>query len=225
MKKRWYQRGAFKIILVIVAIVITYFTAGAGSYTMALATAIGSAIAVSATVALIIASVVTVMAGIVLGSLLSKGAVQLFGEKWGRVIAAIVTIVLTRQAGGAAAGNTAAASVNITAQTVIKALSAVQQLHSAYTQGALVEMQDELAQMREQYEKDFKRVNDMLKDLQSGAALFDLDNYMIASQRQLNEGPDDFLARTLMVGSDVVQMTHSMVDNFGEIGLSLDPNA
>lgn len=225
VKKKWYQRGFFKVILVIAAIVITYFTAGAGSYTMAMATAIGSAIAVSATVALIIASTITVLAGIVLGSLLSKGAVKLFGEKWGRVIATIVTIVLTRQAAGSGIGGAANSTTQITAQTVIQALGAVQKVYSAYTEGAMVEMQDEMKALREKYDKDMKRVENLMKELQGNGNMFQLEDYMIASERLTFESPDDFLARTLMVGSDVVDITLGLVDNYTEVGLSLDPSA
>lgn len=225
VKKKWYQRGFFKVIMIIAAIVVTYFTAGAGSYTMAMATAIGSTIAVSATVALIIASTITVLAGIVLGSLLSKGAVKLFGEKWGRVIAAIATIVLTRQAAGSGAGGAANSTTQITAQTVVQALGAVQKVYSAYTEGAMIEMQDEMKALREKYDKDMKRIENLMKELQGNGNMFQLEDYMVASERLSFESPSDFLARTLMVGSDVVDMTLGLVDNYTEVGLSLDPSA
>lgn len=225
VKKKWYQRGFFKVIMVVAAIVVTYFTAGTGSYTMAMATAIGSAIAVSATVALIIASTITVLAGIVLGSLLSKGAVKLFGEKWGRVIAAIVTIVLTRKAAGSGVGGATNSTTQITAQTIVQALGAVQKVYSAYTEGAIIEMQDEMKALREKYDKDMKRVENLMKELQGSGNMFQLEDYMIASERLTFESPDDFLARTLMVGSDVVDMTLGLVDNYAEVGLSLDPSA
>ena len=226
VKKKWYQTGLFKIVAVIVAIVIAVVTWGAGS---AVSTGIIGAVygAVASVIgagllAYLIAQAIVSIAIMLLMKLLTPALVDLFGEKWGRVLAAIVTIVVSIYAGG---GNLSSSFGSMNATTIINATSAVSQIAGAYAQGAMIELDipGTTKKLAEEYTLKMDEIEKLTREfLKPGSELIDIQGYIDATAVMM-EAPGVFLQRTLLTGSDIVALTHAQIDNFTDVGLLL-PN-
>lgn len=221
VKQRWYQRGVFKVILVIAAIVITVMSGFVdGGHTL-MATLALTAAQTFTTIALLVsvlAATIYVLSLIVLTRIFTYAGTRLFGEKIGSIVAAIATIVV---AGLPADGGTSALALN--APTILKGTLSVSQLYGAYVQGSLAELQQEMLEAQDAYKGEMKEIEELTKELMGGNNLDTLDifGYMEASQQYHYESPAIFLERTLLLGSDVAMITDALVTNFAEIGLYL----
>lgn len=224
VKKKWYQTGIFKILLVIVAIVLTVIfpPAGLAGLSAAIGTALG--LAAGSLLATILAATVTVLSGMLLMKILTPLAIQVFGEKWGRVIAVVATIVTMNWATtGNLLGSFANAQLN--AVTVINSTSAVMNLYGAYNQGVIAELDipGTSKKLQEEYDTKMEEIERLTREfLKPGSDLIDIQGYIRATELMM-ERPGDFLARTLITGSDVVAITMGQIENFVDVGLQL-PN-
>lgn len=218
VKIKWYQRGAFKIVMIVIAIAIAYVSAGTASGVSAGIIAGVTGLAMGTVLVTLLAAIVNTLIMMILMNILSKVATQVFGEKWGAVIATIIAIAVTRNFSNI--GNSAIQATKLTAANIINNIGAVVKVYSAYTEGAIAEMRDELESAREEYEKEFDLHKQALLDLNSGV-IFDLDVMMQNNFQLFNESPESFLSRTLITGSDVVEITLGTIENFVDSSLAL----
>ncbi len=186
VKKKWYQRGIFKVVLVIAAIVITVMSWGAdgGSTLMAtLSMTAASAITTSAILVTYLAATIYVLSLMVIAAIFQKVGTNLFGEKIGSIIAAIATIVVGNIG---AIGSTASTSVmQLNAATILKGTMAVSQAYSAYAQGSLEEIQKEMLELQDSYKGEMKEIEELTRELMQGNNLdmLDIFGYMEASDQ------------------------------------------
>ena len=228
VKKKWYQKGIFKILLVIVAVVITVISMGNGTPATAAmisaATTVSLALGVSGIIAAFIVATATVLAGMVLTSLLTPALIDVFGEKWGRVLAIVATALTMNFAmTGSALGSFANAPLNAT--TLIQGTSAVLNLYGAYNQGALAELDvgGTMEKLKSEYDTQMEEIERLTREfLNPGSNLIDIDGFIQATAITM-ESPKDFLARTLLTGSDVAAISIGQIENFVDVGLQL-PN-
>lgn len=228
VKQKWYQSGLFKLILAIVAIVVIIWSMGTA--TGAVASAWGAVIGVLGTIGIvgllasIIAASLYYLASMVLLNLLTKVAVNVLGETWGRVVAAIAMIVIMNAA--SAAGNTttaAAASTPLTAVNILKGLSAVNQVYSAYAQGQAIEIYKDIEALKESYTGKMEEIDKLTKEmLGNNLNLIDIEGLIAQTQYFMIESPGVFFGRTLMLGSEVAATTNGMITNFAQLGLQLE---
>lgn len=231
VKKKWYQTGWFKILLVIVAIVITVMTWGAAGPMAAgtLASMSGAAamtilgVTTMTLLATYLAATIYVLAMVVLTSIITKGATKLFGEKWGAVIAVVVMVLAMNWANtgniiGATAGTTGS---QLTAQTLLRATGAVLNAYGAYTQGQMAGVLKDMTKLEDAYKDKMKELEELTQEmLGTNLHLIDIQGLTDATAVHL-ESPQVFLDRTLMLGSDIAEITEKMVTNFAEFGLRL----
>ena len=215
-KQKWYQTGIFKILLAILAIVVMVFfpPAGfaAGAVIWGSATLIG--LGLSALLANIIMSLVI---GYLVSYLMGKWAAgfeSVFGKKWAAVVQAIVSIVVMAYAGGQF--GTSAGWL----KTAVQIIDVASQLFSAYVKGATAVMAGEFDAFMDKAEEDKKALDKLSSEFFGDNDLVSID-YLLQLQKTLREdSPTTFLSRTLLTGSDVVDITLGQVSEMASMTLA-----
>lgn len=225
VKKKWYQSGWFKILLVVVAIAITVVTMGAGSPLAASAAAInaGLGLATGALVGAVIAATASVLAGMIIANLAVDYGVKWFGETWGRVFAALVGIVVGQYMSAGSWANMATNISKMTATNLIAATNALSNVYNAYVQGQIAELQEDMTKAYETFNEKFEEIEKLMKELLGGPDLLDIQAMNDATWARF-ESPQEFLDRTLMTGSQVADITHNMIYGFADVTLDLKTN-
>lgn len=206
-KQKWYETSAFKWLLTIIIIVVVIFTMGAasGAGAGAIATVWGAgalvAMGVSAALANIIMSmVIGYMVSYLLGRW-SAGFVSVFGEKWAGVVMAVIAITVSAYSGGSGFS-----SANWL-QTAVQIIDVASQLFTSYAKGVMLTRQKEFDAFQDQAEEDKKLLEQLSSEFFGENDLVSID-YLLRLQKTLREdSPTTFLSRTLMTGSDVVDIT------------------
>lgn len=225
VKQKWWQTGFFKIIfVVVVAIISVAFTGGAGLGLLGSNLAVGSTLGLTGLSAVIAGSIANALAALVLTTIISKVTENLgtIGAIIGAVIGmAIFGAMLSLQNGGGFNFNFAEL---MKAENILKLIDAAGQGYQAYVRGSITDMQNDLVKLQEQTNAELKRVREAFFD-QFGYGGGQIDPMMfIGSSPVITESRDTFLARTLMTGSDVADMSHEMLNSYVELTQTL-PNA
>lgn len=223
-KKRWYEKGIFRIVLVIVvAIVSVLFTAGAGIGLLGSHLAVGSALGFAGMSAAIVGAVVNALAAMLLMTIIEKFAVSLFGE-WGTLVAAILSIVIT----GVASSFHTTGSLSINWGSLLKADNLLKFTDAVGTTVANMIRAETTELYQEMYDYAKKAAEEVTKIQQAFYDEFGYGNIGInpllltdSSDSVFFESSDTFLTRTLMTGSEIAEMSHDMLSNFPEYTLTL----
>lgn len=228
--QRWYERGIFKILLVILIIVIAVvispgaFSAGGGVLGGNLA--IGSALGLTGTAALVAGVVSNYIASMIISQVLSIVGTALFGEKWGALFAAIA---------GFAFGMAMSGAKLFSAQGLLGLANAIANGYAGWVQGDINEMREDWESDRQAYEDRMDYINDLMSELLGGNDLnfnpmfltdsLNGNGYGRGGQRgYLPETSDEFIQRTTMTGTDIVELTHSMVYDYVDMTNTLPRN-
>lgn len=216
VKQKWYQTGIFKIILAIILIIVIIFTWGTATPA---ATAVWGAATLAATVGITIAMANLIMSfviGYLVSYLLGKwsaGFESVFGKKWAGIVMAVVAIAVTAYTGGYQSGSWL--------KTAVQIMDIASQLFTAYAKGVSLERQDEYDAFMDKAEEDRKKLEQLSTEFFGEGDLVSVD-YLLALQKTLREdSPTVFLSRTLMTGSDIVDITLGMVSDM--VSLQLQP--
>ncbi len=226
-KIRWYQRGLFKVILVIASVALSVVFAPAGMAAVGILgtnIAVGTAIGITgAMTAAIVGGVVNAIAALVLTSIISKASVKLFGEKWGAIIGTIVSFVSMQY--GYAYGSTGTFNVDWSKiMNVDNIMNLTNSVSNAYSQWLNADTADIFASMEEvktNYEGELEKIENMADEI-LGMTAGIIDPMMLTDASEyLGESSETFMGRTLLTGSDIAELTHSMIENFTDISLEL----
>ena len=226
-KQKWYERGIFKIFLIVLFLVLAVIIApasfAAGGGLLGGNVAIGSALGLSGTAAIVAGVVVNYLASLVISQLLSIVGTAIFGEKFGALFAAIVSFAFTAGLSGMSL---------FSAQGILGMAGVVANGYAGYVQGDLAEMQTEFEEETSQYDEQMKYINDLIAGLGGNDLNFNplsltssvYGNGRSGSGGYMPETADEFIRRTTMTGSDVVDITHAMVNDFVEVQQTLPRN-
>lgn len=225
-KKKWWQRGVFKIIFVVAVVVVSVvFTGGAGLGLLGSNLAVGSAIGLTGLSAAIVGSVVNALAALVLTTMITKLTANM--GVIGTIIGAVIGIVLTGAIQNLVSGGGFLFDFSqlMRADNILKLLDAAGQGYAAYIQSSIVDMQQDLNKYQEDANNELKRVREQFFE-QFGYGGGQIDPMMFVGDNSpvITESRDTFLARTLMTGSDVAQMSHDLLYDYVELTTTL-PNA
>lgn len=220
-KKKWYQTGLFKIVLAIVLIIITVITWGAatpattavwGAATAAAAIGVTSAIGL-----LLVSMALSAIYGYLVSYLLGKwknGIVAVFGEKWAGVITAVVQIVANYYTGGGSMSSQG------WLKTAVQIIDVASKLFTAYAKGAMTVRQGEFDAFVDKIDEDKKALEKLSSEFFGDNDLVSID-YLLQLQKTLREdSPTTFLTRTLLTGSDVVDITLGQVSEMATMNLT-----
>lgn len=234
VKRRWYQRGIFKLIMVIVIAAVSVMlnpvvaaqTIGIFGSNAAVASSLG-ALGLTGTTALITAAVANSLAAMVLTTLVTRVSTQLFEGKWGALINSIISFVaMTYTQTFISTGNLAVNwSAMFNPANLLKLTESVGTGIQNFVNGSIQEMMGDLESLKEKYKEHTKKVEDLMAEL-LGTGKADLDLLAITNSTDAFalESSDSFLQRTLLTGSDITELSIDMIEGFAELSLQL-PNA
>jgi hypothetical protein len=229
VKTRWYEKGIFKVIIAVILAVIValIFPPAAGLLGPNAFVGASMGYAAGSTAAIVAGAAANAIAAIFLTQAISTVSVELFGEKWGKLIASIVTVMVAGMASNYhQTGNFAMDwGKFMRVDNLIGMTDSVATGVQGYAADEVSSIQEDMEDAKEEYEDDVQSIIKRMEEL--GSSGVDLDPLMFVQQdnsdnRNVTSEPsENFLRRTLLTGSDIAEMTHAMIDDFVEISLTL----
>lgn len=227
VKRKWYETFIFKIFLIVVIIAISFvfppFGATSGGILGSNA-AVGMTLGLTGAAAVVLGGIVNAIAAMIVAKLAGMVSTAVFGAKLGAIIGSIAAFAAISIGTSLANGGTFSASFAHMgrADNIMKMANVIQSSYGEYVKASIAGMQEEL--------KDYsKSVNDQLQAVQDAyAANIGSDRAYLDPMAAINrdtyipETSDAFLSRTLMLGSDVIEFTHSLIHDFTSLTLSSD---
>ena len=211
-KQKWYETGIFKIILAIIGIVLIILSWGTA--TPAVVAAWTAAFGAYALLAYVI---INLALGYMISYLMGKwkaGFESVFGKRWANLVMAVVQIVATAYGSG---GNMSSQGWLKTAVQIIDVAS---QLFTGYAKGVMVTRKADYDAFLDKAEEDQKLLEKLSTEFFGDNDLVSID-YLLELQKTLREdNPTTFLSRTLMTGSDVVDITLGQVTYMTDLTLA-----
>jgi hypothetical protein len=228
VKRMWYQRAAFKILVIIIMItiiaIITISTGGigtgpAGKTAAAIVAALGVAGSTAIVLTLILQIAISILATIVIKLILEEAFKLFFDDELAAMLATITTIVVTIgiSAGYEGVSFTEAAIVALSDPLTVLSMT-VTVADAALTYVNTVNQN----KMISSTENAKKLLDDNKKIIEKNTELFNLEpkidntEEIILDSLVFPEKRNDFLTRSLVTGSDIRQITLSMVYDYVE---------
>lgn len=231
-KQRWYQRGIFRIILMVAIVVVSavFFPAAGGL--LGANAALGATLGFTGTAGLIVGGIVNAVAAMLLMTVIESAAVSLFGEKLGFILGAIASFMTMQYVAGFMTNGSWIFNLGdmIKVENLLKLTNAVSQGVQKWAAWEVGQLQEEALEdyndyndTRRQIEKKYLEefgygqaaINPLLFLQEIGSSTLDTFGQMDT------ESSKQFLARTMMTGSDIVEMSLSFTRNFAELALTL----
>lgn len=224
VKQKWYQSGLFKVFIVIIAIVINFYAPGAGYGLLGANATVGAALGFTGLAATIVGAVANALAAMLLTQMISAVSVAVFGEKLGAIIGTIASIVAIQVGTNMVNGKGFVLNMGslFRADNLMKlSLSGIDAL-TKYMAADTAEILRDTQNMLENYNSTMEKIKDAWDaNIGSPDNMFDPMRLTEAGLATF-ERQDGFLGRTLMVGSDVAEMSLAMISKFTELTLALD---
>lgn len=208
IKVKWYQRGAFKVVMAVVAIVIAVVSVGAGAPISAYLLAAAYAVALSVAVSLAV-------------QVLSKVLVKLGVSA---EIVAILAVVIAIIAAFAGDGSSLAEVLNTSAETLLQVSNAAFQLAGQMSSLQLMEIVKQMESFQAEAKSKWELLEEAQKLLDTGIVPLSLETLMSDLRSKvlikLGESPEVFLIRTVGLGN-VGTLAFDMVSNYVDNALVL----
>lgn len=224
VKRKWYQRGIFRVVLSIVIAVIAVVIAGpaGGAGILGSNAALGAAVGLTGLSGAIAGAIANAVAAMVLIAVVERVSVGLFGEKWGRLIGAILSFISIQSLTNFQVNGSFSFWNDMTkVDNLLRLTDAVGKGYVGYIQGRIMEISSEMESNQTENDKEMKRVRDAYIQ-QFGYGNANIDPLMfIDTSPIMAESRDTFLTRTLMTGSEIADMTHGLISEFADLNLSL----
>jgi len=231
VKKKWYQTflGMLLIIIAIVVISVLISPAAVGGATGALGTnatvGAGLGFAAGSTAAIVAGAVTNAIAAIIISRAITEVSTDIFGEKWGSIIGAIAGFAVNY---GISNGfDSFTMSDLLQPEQLLKFSSAIANGYSGMVQAEISDVMGLMTENQEEYDRATSSIEELMR---SQGLLNDLAfNPMSLTDSVEGNGSgsytpellDEFINRTTMTGGDIVDVTLSMVSNYGDLQLSL----
>lgn len=231
VKTRWYQRGIFKFVISILLVVGAFFIMGPAAFAAApgiLGTnaAVGAMLGLSAVAGSIAGAAANAIAAMILISVIQDVAVKVFGEKFGAIIAAVATFAIMQGGINFTGPNAGINPVNwsemFRVENLMKLTDPIMAGVQGVINGEMGELGEDYESLMDTYNKDMSEIEQMTRDnLGSSTGLNPM--LMTDSVRNglLREPSSSFLARTLMTGSEIADLSMGMIDRFVDATLAL----
>lgn len=233
VKQKWYQTFIFQIIVIIIIIIITIVTWGTGTGpSIAGYAAIGTALGFEGLAAVLIGLAVSMVAAMVLSKILGLLANVIFGDKVGAIVGAIATVVVMVVGGNLVNGGdwTTAVSSLTEPKNLIQLTTAVGKGVAQYEQLEVIDLVKQTQDELDQYNGSMQTISDLYaKNIGSDGGIIDPLGLTDSANSNpqgvfVAEPPDTFLNRTLMTGSDIAELTTTLITEFTSLTLDISQN-
>lgn len=227
-EKKWYE-SFFAMLFIIVAIVVLSAVIAPGVVSVASGVlgsnaAVGAALGLSGVGAVVAGAVANAIAAVLISTALTQASTSIFGQKWGALVGAILSFVVSF---GMVNGFSNLSTI-FQPQNILALSSALANGYQGYVKGSIEEMNDQLFQIGEGYKTEIDRIQDRLSELMGNDLAFDpmsfTDSVRGNGSRTGSYTPeslDEFIQRTTLTGSDIVDMTLSIINDFSDLSLTL----
>jgi len=227
-KKYWYETflGMLFIILVIVALAAVISPTAVGNISGVFGTnaALGASLGLTGTSAVVAGAVANALAAVMISLALTVGSTALFGAKWGALIGSLLSFFITF---GVANGFGNLAAI-FQPSNLLALSSALANGYQGFVQASIAELNADLFQVGEDYKKEMDRIEELMSGLMGNDLAFNPMSLTDASKGNgsgtggyLPESLEDFIQRTTLTGSDIVDLTLSMISDFSDLSLTL----
>lgn len=229
VKRKWYQTGIFRVILMIAGAVLSVILppAGiglAGSGILGSNLAIGAALGItSATMAAVVGAVANAIAAAVISQLIQKASTAIFGEKFGALIGTIVSFVAMTYANQY--GQTGNFDVKwgelLKIDNLGKLTNVVSGAYTTWINADTADIMSQFGPLKDQYEERSKEIRDKSREI-LGMTSGEIDPMMLTDAAGVfTESPESFLSRTTLTGSDLAELSQVLIYEFTEMSLEL----
>ena len=236
VKKKWYQTFLGMLFIVIAIVVVAALIApaavGGASGVFGTNAAVGGALGLTGTGAIVAGAVTNAIAAVVIAQAVGVASVAIFGEKWGAIIGAIVNFAISFGVANGFSNLTLSNMMN--PQTLLQFSSALANGYQGFVMAEIGEINAQMEENKDAYEKATKDINDLMRSMGlTDDLIFDqmslTDSVKGNGSKQVSgtylpETLDQFIGRTTMTGSDVVDITLSMVSEYSDLQLTLPNN-
>lgn len=231
-KKRWYQRGIFKIFLAIAAVVISVLimnpTVAANTIGLLGANAaVGATLGFAAgTMASIMAgAVVNAMAAMLLTTVITKASSEILGDKWGALLGTFLSFVGMNVGIQIQATGTFTWDFMSRADSLLNITKAIGQGYNAFANVKMEDMYLELEKMSDTHKEQMREIEQKYNEvLGNSGVVFDYKMFMDMNDGAVYDGKeslDGFMSRTLLTGMDIAEISHNMITDFAYINTQL----
>ena len=229
----WWDAGWFQILLILGGIVLSVVTGGAGAIGLLGSNiAVGTALGLTGVAAAILGAVVNALAAIVLMQIIQIGAKAILGPELGAIFGAIIGLVAMQIGTALASGMSPATLMNMMLQpaNILKLTEAVGNGFAQVMQYNALQIENSTQTMLDQYNAADAQVEAQYA-LMFGAgggadlsinplSLIDVPLPNVTPSPFLAETPTSFFSRTLMVGSDVCDLSMGLVTDYCNLNTS-----
>lgn len=225
VKQKWYQTGAFKVLLVIAVIAIAVFTGGAGAAAggvLGTNVAVGAAVGLTGVAAVVVGAIANAIAAVIITRIITAAASKLLGDKLGSIVGAIASMVAINVASNFSSGSTMNFVDAFKADNLIKfSTKLATEMGTMYQQEAEKIMRD-TGRLMSEYEKELSKITSAYNEQFGNYALIDPLKFTEIPTQIYIEQPNIFLDRTLMTGTDVADISMNAINSFTDIMLQLN---
>lgn len=226
-KQKWYQTGLFQVLVVVVIAIVSVFTGGASAGLLGTSLGVGTSLGFTGTLAIIVGAVANAVAAMILTQIITSASTQLFGEKIGGIIGTIASMVAINVGTSVATGGSALDGFSnlMKADNLLKLTESVGKGVVGYINQATMDIQKETEQYVKEAELMQKQVDQAYSDnIGYDRAVIDPTSFTDAATQMgfRPESLDSFLGRTLMTGSEIAEMSQTLLTNFTQVTLNLD---
>ena len=203
-KKKWYQKGIFKVFTFVVSIALSWVTSGASlAYVIAVNVMVNAAV---------------FMVTLVLSEMFGK-----IGAILGVVISAVA--IALGQSGGTA-GLSAAMNVLTSPTFWLSLANAIVQSISQALQEVMVGILKQIQDLNEFLDKKLKEVDEAYKALANkgpdmSSIWMSPSKFLAYDDTYYAESVDDFMSRTLATGSDIIENQLGQIHNYVDANLDV----
>lgn len=227
VKQKWYQTGIFKVFLVIVIVIVSIFFPPAGAAAggiLGTSSVVGTALGFTGTAALIAGAVANTIAAMILSQLIVTVSTKLLGAKIGAIIGVIASFIAIQAGTAIGAGQSASSVFNdlMRADNLMKLTDVFGKGVAQYLQADAGEYLEKTQKVLEDYRQQSQALTTAFEEnIGFGRGLID-PLALTESSGSLLESQETFLQRTLMTGSDIAELSNSMISNFADMTLNQD---
>lgn len=225
-KDEWYETFGFRFIMVALAIVITIYTFGNdGGTTLGSALSVGEALGFTGQFATIVGTITNYLAAMAIIGTLEHYAIKEFGVEKGTYLTVVASFFIFSSIGKG--GIIKDFNIDFTqmlrADKLLMLTSSVGNAYAKLMSIDTAEIMQRTHELQTEYTEKIDEINKKMQELvpNNGTGVIDPIELMDALAIPY-ESRDAFMQRTLMLGSDIVDMSINMLSNYPAITLNLE---